>query len=103
MDRNEAAVSELSAEVAGQKLSLKSVALNTLATVATLILVVVIAVLLHQHQQDAKVTGEAFVSAVKEQTGAIKEQTSALRENTCIAAYQGPASERASFCKQVSR
>jgi hypothetical protein len=97
-------VEELSAEIGGQKLSLKSVALNTLATVATLIGVAVLIVLATQHQTEAKDQSNAFVAAIKEQTTAMKEQTAVAREQNCLMRFETKdRAERAEFCKQIVR
>lgn len=96
-------VEEVSAEIAGQKLSLKSVALNTLTTVATLIGVIVICMFLWQHQQETKEAGAAFVSALKEQTIAYKEGTATQREQNCLLKFkQEERQQNADFCRQIS-
>lgn len=91
---------ELDAEIAGQKISLKNVSLNTLATVATLLIVSLIAVFGYSfaqtHTSDTKESARELVQAMK-------EQTQAQREGNCLQGYQGPAQEKATFCKQVTR
>ena len=99
-----AEVEELSGEIVGQKFSLKSVALNTLATVVTLCGVVVISVLLWQHQIDAKEAGKGFVEALKEQTVAMRESTQVGREQNCLLRFdQKERQSNAEFCRQITR
>jgi hypothetical protein len=94
---------ELDATIAGQKLSLRNVSLNTLATVLTLLIVILIAYVLYTHQQDAKEASAGFVTAIKEQTIVQREQTVVMREANCLQGYQGPPDGKASFCKTISR
>ena len=99
-----AEVEELSGEIVGQKFSLKSVALNTLATVVTLMGVVVISILLWQHQIDAKEAGKGFVEALKEQTVAMRESTQVGREQNCLLRFdQKERQSNAEFCRQITR
>lgn len=75
--------------LAGNGVRLKNVkSLNTVATVATLMIVAGGFSLIYQqisaHAQDARDTGKAFVEAIKEQTAAVKEQTQAAREQNCL-------------------
>lgn len=94
---------DLDATIAGQKISLKNVSVNTIATVATLIIVTLIAYVLYTHQQDAREASAGFVTAIKEQTTVQKEQTTVMREANCLQSYQGPPAEKASFCKSIAR
>lgn len=95
---------ELDAEIAGQKFILKNVSLATMATIATLILTSLIAYVLYTHQVDAKEAGQAFVSAIKEQTAAVKDQTVAAREQNCLMRFsQNERQQQAEFCKTISR
>lgn len=95
---------ELDAEIAGQKVSLKNVSINTMATVATLLGVCMLVYILIQHEQESKQTASMFVSAVKEQTTAVKDQTVALREQTCIVRFkEAERQQQAEFCKQIAR
>lgn len=97
-------VEELSAEIGGQKLSLKSVALNTVITILILLGVGYTAFSMNQHQTEAKESSHAFVSAIKEQTSAMKEGTSATREQTCLLKFdQKDRPGNAEFCKQITR
>lgn len=97
-------VEEAQFEIAGQKISLKSVAINTFATLLTLGAVIAILVLVWRHEADARDTGRSFVEAIKEQTAAVKEQTVAAREQNCLMRFETKdRSERADFCKQISR
>lgn len=94
---------ELDAVIAGQKVSLKNVSINTIATAATLIIVCLIAYVLYTHQQDAREASASFVMAIKEQTTVQKEQTTVMREANCLQSYQGPAAEKGPFCKTIAR
>lgn len=96
-------VEELNAEIAGQKISLKSVAINTIVTLLTFALCVVTTSIVWQHTTDARETGKAFVSAIKEQTEATTEQAKLLREANCLQGYQGPPAEKQNFCARVTR
>ena len=95
---------EVTADTAIGKFAFKGSSLNTLATVATLILTCVIAYVLYLHQQDSREAGNAFVGAIKEQTLAVKEQTVAAREQNCLMRFEmRERAERAEFCKQIAR
>lgn len=88
---------EVSADTALGKFAYKGSSLNTLATVATLIFVILILYAIFMHQQETRYTGEAFVAAVK-------DLTVAMRENSCLQRYEnGDRVARAEFCKQISR
>ena len=93
---------ELEAEIAGQKLSLKNVSLNTIATVATLVVVCVLAWVMWQHTADAREAQSSFVAAIKEQTSAIKEQTAVAREQNCLISMP-QASRDPDLCRRLSR
>lgn len=95
---------ELSGEIAGQKFSAKNLPINTLATVATLVLVSIIAYVLYQHEVHAANRHGDYLNALREQTQAIREAAQAQRETTCINTF--PESQReakSAFCKQISR
>ena len=97
-------VEEISGTIAGQSFSLKSVALNTLATVATLVVVSVCAVLLYQHQTEARETKDSFAAAIKEQTIAMREGTAVQREQNCLLRFdQKDRQANAEFCRQITR
>lgn len=97
-------VEEAQLEIAGQKISLKSVALNTFLTVMILAGVIAIAALFWRHENDTRETGRAFVEAIKEQTVAVKEQTVAAREQNCLMRFDTrERQERADFCRQIAR
>lgn len=95
---------EVSAQTAFGSFAFKGSSLNTLATVATLVIVCLIGYALYAHTLDARVSGEAFVAAIKEQTAAVKDQTVAAREQNCLMRFsQNERIERAEFCRQISR
>lgn len=88
---------ELTAEIAGQKLSLKNMALNTIATVATLIGMVLIGYIVWEHTSDAKV-------ATKELASAMRELAQANREQNCLLRFSPEQRlSQVEFCKQISR
>lgn len=95
---------ELDAEIAGQKISLKNVSINTIATVVTLIGVSLLIYVAYTHQQDSRDSQASFILVIKEQTGAIKESTSIQREQNCLLRFdQKDRQANADFCKQISR
>lgn len=91
-------IEELDAQIAGQRLTLKNAPVNTIVTLATFVLVILIAYVIYTHQQDAREANATFLAAVREQTLAVKEQTNALREQNCVARKVDPET-----CRQLSR
>lgn len=92
---------ELNADIAGQKLSLKSQSLNTVITILTFVIVAVIAVsgysLFVTHASDTK-------EASKELSLALKEITQAAREQNCLISLpQDRRQANAELCKRISR
>lgn len=88
-------VEELSAEIGGQKLSLKSVALNTIISAASLIAVLAAIPYGYSHIQDTK-------EASKELVGALKEMTQAAREQNCLISM--PIDRRdPELCRRIAR
>lgn len=88
-------VEELSAEIGGQKLSLKSVALNTIVCVLTLILLAAALPYAYSHITDTK-------EASKELVGALKEMTQAAREQNCLISM--PIDRRdPELCRRLAR
>lgn len=88
---------EVSADTAIGKFSIKSANLNTLATVVTLVLSGILLYVVITHTVDARDASKAFVEA-------LKEQTTAQREQNCLMRYESrERSERAEFCRQISR
>lgn len=88
---------ELSAEVAGQKLSFKTGSLNTVATIATLVLVCLLCYVVWVHTIDTK-------EASKELVSVMKENAQATREQTCIIGLpQDRREQNADLCKRLSR
>ena len=84
---------ELSADTPLGKYSYKGQHLNTIATVASLIIGFVLLYAMFQHLGDQKDANRAM-----------KDLTSALRENNCLQRYEGrDKAERAAFCKQTSQ
>lgn len=87
---------DVAVEIAGQKVNLRNVkSLNTLATVATLIIVCVMGYVLYAHAGDTK-------DASKELTMALKEMTQAAREQNCLISM--PQDRRdPELCRRISR
>ncbi len=83
-------VEEANLEIAGQRIHLKSVALNTLLTMATLICIVLIGYTLWHHVAQADAT--------------LKEMVQAQREQNCLIAIPEVQREsKADFCKRITR
>jgi hypothetical protein len=91
-------VSEVDAEIAGQKLTIKSASLGTIATVVGLVGVGVLVWQGYTHSQESRDASAAFVSAIKEQTVAMKDQTAVQREANCLVVFKD--SEQ---CRRFSR
>lgn len=88
---------QIDADIAGQKISLKSNSLNTIATVATLMLVTVIAYSLYTHGTDTKESSRELVSA-------LRDMAQVQRESNCLNTLPQERREaNASLCKQNSR
>ena len=73
----------------------KSLHLNTLATVATLIGITILGMgmwfmhgMLEQHRADAKEASQQVVSVMKEQTVAVKENATAQRVQNCLLQFE---------------
>jgi hypothetical protein len=100
---------DVALKFAGQEVNLRNVkSLNTIATVATLVVCAVGFAVGYQmitaHAQDSRDNGKEFVQAIKEQTQAVKEQTAASREQTCILGFdQKDRPQQAQFCKSITR
>jgi hypothetical protein len=83
-------VEEANLEVAGQKIHLKSVALNTLLTIFVAIGVSLIGYMLFHHVAQADAT--------------LKEMVQAQRENNCLISIPEKDREyKAEFCKRITR
>src|SRR5262245_42295007 len=96
-------VEEATFEVAGQKVSLKSVALNTFVTLISMIGIIILAALMYTHVGEARDTTNNFLAAVKEQTQATKESAQAQREQNCLLRFeQKDRGDKAEFCKTIS-
>lgn len=88
---------EIDAEIGGQKFSLKTASLNTVATVATLILVSVVAYIMWGHASDTK-------EASRDLSLALKDMTQAAREQNCLISLpQERREQNADLCKRLSR
>jgi hypothetical protein len=87
---------DVEVEIAGQKVNLKNVkSLNTLATVATLILVCVLGYAFYVHAGETK-------DASKDLVQALKEMTSAAREQNCLISM--PMERRdPELCRRLAR
>jgi hypothetical protein len=95
-------VEEVNAEIAGQKISLKSLSLNTLLTLVGVIGVVALAVLTWTHLQDSKDASQAMLGAIRELTTAQKDQTVVARELNCLLSL--PLERRdPELCRRIAR
>ena len=99
---------ELHAKVAGQELDLKNVPLNTIATIATLIVIAGAAAggyfWADAHSKETRDASKVFVEAIKDQTAAIRSATVVAKEQNCLLRYQGRSpAERAAFCADITR
>ena len=100
---------DVAVEIAGQKVNLRNVkSLNTLATMATLLLTCVVGWIIFTHSSEAKdglkeIAAELKVSN-KELSEVLKEMARASRETNCLLAM--PPEKRAEnveLCKRISR
>lgn len=96
MAEPEAVSNEVSADTALGKFAFKG-ALNTLATVATLIIVCVMSVFLYQHVAQAAARDDVLAKAFDAFTQAQREQ------NCLIAIPEAQREMKAEFCKRVTR
>lgn len=89
---------DVDVSIAGQQVKLKNVkSLNTLATVATLIVVVLIGYVIVEHKADAKSNADSL-------TFVMKDMAQAIREGNCINSF--PEAERENKvqqCKVMAR
>lgn len=97
---------DVDVSIAGQQVKLKNIkSLNTLATVATLVLVCVLGYAFWEHKVDAKAEGLArdsmLTTAFKEIANSQKEMAQAVREGNCINSY--PEAERETKVEQCRR
>lgn len=86
---------ELEGDIGGQKFKYNG-PINTLATIATLFVVGLIAYGGFMHMQDTRIASAELVAA-------LKEQTQTMRESNCLQTYRGPDEQKQVFCKQVTR
>lgn len=95
---------ELDADIAGQKLKIKTASLNTIATVATLVVVCLIAYVLFEHRMDAKAGGLAMTDAVLNMVKAQQDTTRAHRETNCLMGIpEAQRESKADWCKRISQ
>lgn len=92
--------SEVTLDAKNLTASVKSANLNTLATVATFVIVCVASAygysIAGTHVSETKELSTALVAA-------LREQTQVLREANCLNTYHGPEDQKAGFCRQVAR
>lgn len=107
-DEQPSAGADIALELGGQKVNVKNIkSLNTIVTILTLVVVCAggawIYKSLDAHAMQSKDAGAALVGALKEQTQVMREQVQAQREGNCLQTYQGPVTEKGSFCRQIAR
>lgn len=90
-------IEEATIEIAGQKINLKGMAVNTVLTVAVALGVVFIGTILMQHVSQAATREENFAKALFEMVQAQREQ------NCLIAIPEAQREAKADFCKRVTR
>lgn len=96
---------DIDVEVAGQKVNVKNIpSFQTLLAIFTLVIVSLIAYALWTHEQETKEAGQAFVSAIKDQTAAVREQTTVQREQNCLMRFDMKDRQtNADFCKAIAK
>lgn len=90
-------IEEANLEVAGQKIQLKSVALNTVLTLACALGVAYTALIVTQHNAQAATREDTFAKALGEMVQAQREQ------NCLISIPEAQREAKAEFCKRVTR
>lgn len=97
----EAQISELS--ISRDGISLKSVTINTLFTLAAAIGAWGAAYLVWEHKTETAQASAAFIKALGEQTQATRDQAAAMREQTCILKFdQKDRGTNAQWCQDIS-
>lgn len=90
-------VEEATLEFGGQKLHLRSVALNTMLTIGVAIGVALIGYVLWSHVSQAEKRDELMVTAFKDLAQGQREQ------NCLIAIPEKDRESKADFCKRITR
>lgn len=90
-------IEEANLEVAGQKIHLKSVALNTLLTLMCVLGVGYTALIVTQHAAQAATREDTFAKLMAEMVQAQREQ------NCLISIPEAQREGKAEFCKRVTR
>lgn len=95
---------KLSAKIGGQEVSVAVSNLNTVATVATLMIVTGIAVAMYMQGQLAKDAKEDFRTITREVVVALRDMTVATREQNCMLAFPPERREaNVELCKRMAR
>jgi hypothetical protein len=81
----------------------KNLAINTVLTLVIAAGVIYVGMKVSAHAEDSKQASASQIVATQEHTKALVDLHGAIRENNCLQAYQGPAEQKGSFCKQVTR
>lgn len=90
-------IEEISGEIAGQKFSLRSVALNTVLTFLTFMVSFATAYVLYNHTGESK-------EVTRELSMAMKELAQANREQNCLLIFEQKDRQlNAANCKMLSR
>jgi hypothetical protein len=90
-------VEEAELEIAGQKIHLRSVALNTLVTIFIAVAVALIGYVLWTHVSQAEKRDAVMADAFKDMVQAQREQ------NCLISIPEKDREQKADFCKRVTR
>lgn len=71
--------------------------------VLTFVGVCLLVYMFYQHSADAAVRDNTMAGVLTKLVGAQEEANRIHRETNCLIGYQGPPTEKQSFCKQVTR
>ena len=96
---------DVSVNVAGQQINLRNVkSLNTLATVATLIICILIGYVVFEHKTDARAEGVALAQRDAQLSNAIREMASSNRVLACLmATKQDDREAKLAQCERIAR
>ena len=98
------AMDQLNVKAFGAEGSIKTSSLNTVATVATLMIVTGLAVAMYQAGISAREARDEFKIITREVVSALREMTQATREQNCLMAFPPERREaNMDLCKRVSR
>ena len=96
---------DVNLEFGGQKVAFRNVkSLNTLATVATLVVVILIGYVIFEHKTDARAEGVALANRDAQLSQAIREMASSNRVLACLmATKQDDREAKLAQCERIAR